>query len=326
MQARTNAGSMNVAGVGAGLSGLMAASSLRAQGHEVVVFDKGRSPGGRLATRRIGDARVDHGAQFFTVRSDEFASHVAAWQRDDVVFEWCRGFSSTGDGYPRYAVRGGMNALAKHIARGVDVRCDSLVFSLHRNTGGGQRDWTVRLDDGSEHDADALIVTCPLPQSFSLLVSAEVSMPEALWRTDYDRTLALLAVCDGHTAVPEPGGVQGAEGFTFIADNQRKGISAVTALTMHADPAWSLAHWDDEPAAAHAALLELAAPWLGEATVVTSQLKRWRFATPRSIWPAAWWSPDDLPSLAVAGDAFAGPRVEGAALSGLAAAAAVTAR
>jgi renalase len=56
---------------------------------------------------------------------------------------------------------------------------------------------------------------------------------------------------------------------------------------------------------------------------VESQLKRWRFATPRRIWPDAHWSPIDLPSLAVAGDAFAGPRVEGAALSGLSAAAAV---
>ena len=51
-----------------------------------------------------------------------------------------------------------------------------------------------------------------------------------------------------------------------------------------------------------------------------AQHKRWRFATPRSIWPDPCWTPDDIGSLAVAGDAFAGPKVEGAALSGIAAA------
>jgi predicted NAD/FAD-dependent oxidoreductase len=148
-------------------------------------------------------------------------------------------------------------------------------------------------------------------------------MPEALWRTDYDRTLCLLAVCAGPTAVPEPGGVQGADGFTFIADNRRKGISDIDAITLHADPAWSSEHWDTPVDEVHRALLDQARPWLGDTEVVESQVKRWRFATPRSIWPEATWSPDDVGSLALAGDAFAGPRVEGAAVSGLAAAAAL---
>jgi hypothetical protein len=321
-----------VAIVGAGLSGLMAAGDLRARGLDVVLFDKGRSPGGRLATRRIGDARLDHGAQFFTVRSAAFGAHVREWIDAGVVYEWCRGFTDGdgnqagdggGDGHPRYAVHGGMNSLAKHLARDLDVRCDSLVFSLHRDE--GTHPWEVKLDDSSVHHADALIVTCPLPQTFSLLVSAEVAMPEALWRTDYDRTLSLLAVLDRPSAVPAPGGVQIDPAFTFVADNHAKGISLLPAVTVHANPEWSEAHWDDDPVTAHDALVELARPYLGDAVIVESQLKRWRFATPRRIWPDAHWSPDDLPSLAVAGDAFAGPRVEGAALSGLSAAAAVAA-
>ena len=62
--------------VGAGLSGLVAAQTLQQDGHEVLVLDKGRSVGGRLATRRIGNATFDHGAQFFTVRNNAFAEHV----------------------------------------------------------------------------------------------------------------------------------------------------------------------------------------------------------------------------------------------------------
>lgn len=308
--------------IGAGLSGLMAARALSAAGHRVIVWDKGRSPGGRLATRRIGEARVDHGAQFFTVRSDEFARHVDAWRRDELVVEWCRGFGTGGgDGHGRYAVRGGMNALAKHLAQGLDVRCSSLVFSVQRRPDGTS--WDVMLDDGSVTTVGALIVTCPLPQTASLLF-AEVDIPEQLWRTPYDMTLALLAVLDRPSAVPEPGGLQGEPHLTFVADNHAKGISDVPALTLHADPLWSETHWEDDPTDAHAALLELARPYLGAAQVVASQLKRWRFATPRSIWPEPTWAPSDGAPIVLAGDAFAGPKMEGAARSGLAAAARLT--
>lgn len=309
--------------IGAGLSGLIAARELSAAGRNVIVLDKGRGVGGRLATRRIGDARLDHGAQFFTVRSDEFAALTHGWIADDVVFEWCRGFNATADGYPRYAVRGGMSALAKHLAHGLDVRCNTLVFMVRRTATG----WDVVLDDGSVISCAELVVTCPLPQAFSLLVEAHVDLPEALWRTEYDRTIALLAVLDRASGVPHPGGVQniaatadGAPGYTFIGDNQAKGVSSVPALTMHTDPAWSDANWSTDGDAVHAALIDAAAPWLGGATIVESQVKRWRFATPRTIWPEPCWQDPQAPTLVVAGDAFAGPRVEGAACSGLAAA------
>lgn len=307
---------MDVIVVGAGLAGLSAAGAVRDAGHTVTVFDKGRGPGGRMATRRVGAATFDHGAQFFTARDDAFEALVAQWERAELVTEWCRGFGDAPDGHPRYIVRGGMNSLAKHLAGGIDVRCNSLVFGVHRTAAG----WSVQLDDASTYAADALVVTCPMAQSFGLVLSADIVMPEPLWRTDYDRTIALLAVLDRPSAIPAPGGVQGAEGFTFIGDNYAKGISAVPAVTFHADPTWSEAQWDEPHEDTHRRLLEAARPWLGNAVVTDSQLKRWRFATPRAIWPERCWRPADGAPLAVAGDAFAGPRVEGAVLSGLAAA------
>ncbi|NBW91636.1 MAG: FAD-dependent oxidoreductase, partial [Actinobacteria bacterium] len=50
---------MRIVVIGAGLAGLMAAQELHREGHHVVLIDKGRSPGGRLATRRIGGATLD---------------------------------------------------------------------------------------------------------------------------------------------------------------------------------------------------------------------------------------------------------------------------
>jgi predicted NAD/FAD-dependent oxidoreductase len=96
-------------------------------------------------------------------------------------------------------------------------------------------------------------------------------------------------------------------------------------VTFHTHPDWSLVWW--ERLDAHEALLDAAVPWLGGSRVVASQLKRWRFATPRPIWPDPCWTSEDGPGpLVLAGDAFAGPRVEGAAVSGLAAADALLSR
>ena len=56
--------------VGAGLAGLCAARELQRAGRSICVLDKARGVGGRLASRRMGDAVLDHGAQYFTVRSE----------------------------------------------------------------------------------------------------------------------------------------------------------------------------------------------------------------------------------------------------------------
>jgi predicted NAD/FAD-dependent oxidoreductase len=310
---------MRVVVVGAGLAGLLAAQSLATEGHEVVVLEK-RSVGGRLSTATIGDAAVDQGAQFFTVRSDAFGRIVDRWVAEGLVHEWCRGFGAV-DGYPRHAVRGGMQALANHVAVGLDVRCPAMAFAVRP----APRGWDVGLDDGSSVPADALLVTCPVPQSLSLLITAGVPLPDALRSIEYDRTLAVLAWLDGPGAVPAPGGVQAADDvFSFVADNQAKGVSAVPALTLHVRSELSEAWWDRPREELLAELVAAARPWFGAARVVEARLARWRFATPRTTWPETYAVLEAAAPVVLAGDAFAGPRVEGAALSGLAAARAIS--
>ncbi|MEX2626666.1 MAG: FAD-dependent oxidoreductase [Ilumatobacteraceae bacterium] len=336
--------------VGAGIAGLVAAHGLVGDdtgpgsgrgGFEVTVFDKGRSPGGRMATRRIGDATVDHGAQFFTARGPAFAARVERWRAASLVDVWCHGFDHEPDGHPRYVATAGMSSLAKDLAAGLDVRCDHLVFAVRRaDDEQDDHRWRVVTDDGTEHPADAVVVTCPLPQTFSLLVESGVELPAALFgggsgggaatadgdvdHRDYDRTLALLVVLDGPSAVPPPGGLQAHQlantPWSFVGDNHAKGISGVPAVTFHAGPEWSEIHWDDPADELHQRLLDAAAPFVGDRRVVESQVKRWRFATPRARWPEPCWA-DPSGTLVLAGDAFRGPKIEAAHDSGQAAAA-----
>ncbi|MCU1365221.1 MAG: hypothetical protein JWN39_860, partial [Ilumatobacteraceae bacterium] len=215
---------------------------------------------------------------------------------------------------------GGMNALAKAVAAPLDVRTSSMVFAIRPAPTGSTTAWEVVIDDGTVEPADTVIVTCPLPQSYSLLVTAEVELPAELIRTDYDRTIALLLTLDGPSAMHAPGGLQQpTDQLSFVSDNRLKRVSTSDALTVHANAAWSEAHWQDPLDVLVDSLTVEAAAFVGSAMVTAAQIKKWRFATPRTIWPESCWTSADG-TVVLAGDAFAGPRIEGAVLSGIAAA------
>lgn len=310
---------MRIAVVGAGVAGLVAARHL-SERHEVVVLEKRPIIGGRLATRRLGDAVVDSGAQFFTVRGSAFAEQVDDWLARDLAHVWCHGFEQPADGYPRYVGSHGMAALAGDLADGLDVRPGQMVFTLRRPRRG--RGWEVVIDDGGTLVADRLVLTCPVAQAWSLLAQSDVELPDDLAHRDYHRTIALLVALDRPGAVPAPGAVQlepsaTAHTFGFIADSVAKGISPVPAMTFHATQPWSADHWDDSAADLQTTLVDLAAPWLGDARVEAAQVAKWRFAGPVTTWPEPFWR-DSSDTVALAGDLFAGPKVEGAFDSGLA--------
>lgn len=316
---------MRVVVVGAGLAGLVAGRSLVEAGVDVLLVDKGRSPGGRLATRRIGAATLDHGAQFFTVRTPAFQRRVDDWIDRGLVSVWSHGFQS-GDSHPRFVATAGMNSLAKDLASGLEVQCSSMVFGIHAGapTGDGAGRWDVVIDDGTVHRADAVILTTPLPQAFALLADSGLSFEGTEAGLEYDRTIALLATLDRSPAIPPPGGLQApTPDLGFVADNMAKGVSSVPAITVHASARWSEEHWDEGLDGLRVALTNLVRPWLGDATVLEAQVKKWRFATPREPSPNPCWVAEGG-TVVLAGDAFDGPRIEAAHNSGLAAAHALT--
>lgn len=322
--------------VGAGVSGLVAARRLVAAGLRVVVLDKGRSPGGRLATRRLddaGDAVADHGAQFFTVRSEAFAELVDGWP----VEVWHHGAATArsilddpttveegGDGHPRYCAPEGMNRIARHLAAGLDVRTDVRVVRVHEGGPWSGGRWGVVAADGTVWAADGVLLTPPVPQVAALL---DAPLPDDVADVAYDPCLCLMATLDAPSGLPEAGAVQFSGGpANHLADNASKGVSRRPTITLHLTGPASAERWDADDAAVEAEMLDMVRPWLS-AEVVASQVKRWRHATPttphadravRIVEPAGVGSAGGV---VVAGDAFGGPKVEGAALSGLAAAA-----
>lgn len=70
---------LKVAIIGAGMAGLTCAQDLAQCGMDVVVFDKGRGLGGRMATRRTdGSFQFDHGTQYLSSHSAGFSAMLTS--------------------------------------------------------------------------------------------------------------------------------------------------------------------------------------------------------------------------------------------------------
>ena len=302
------------------MAGLTAARLIADAGQMVTVLDKGRRAGGRMATRALaGGALADHGAQFFTVRSEAFSVVVARWLAEGTVREWCRGFPSD-DVHPRYVAADGMGQLAARMARGLDVRLSVHVDGVAKIGGRWAVTWpATRWASAGSLAADVVVLTPPGPQS-AALAAGQVTIPALA----YAPTISLLVALGGPPSVPIPGGVQlrNDPTWSWIGDNMAKGVSPVPALTLHTRSEVAAARWEQDDNVLTTGLLREAAPWLGGAEILDTSLQRWRYATPVAPHPRTCLVRAEG-ALVFAGDGYGGPGIEGAFLSGRAAAEAV---
>lgn len=299
--------------IGAGISGLVLARRLAAAGASVVVLEKSRGYGGRMATKRLGEAVFDHGAQYFTARSPELAGLAEDWLRRGLLKNW------PDTPHRRWVGGAGMTAVPKALAEGLEILREHKVTAARRHACGC---WELDVEDQGLVRAERLLFTCPVPQALAVLKAGAVDLPlsagAALEALTYDPCLALLVVLAGPSAVPAEG-VAFTEGpVRWLADNVKKGVrqNAPAAVTVHASAGFSAVNYGRPEAEVAGLLLPVIGRWLG-APVVSVMLHRWKFSEPRTTHAerCVW-----LPGLGLgfAGDAFGGPKVEGAVLSGLA--------
>lgn len=307
--------------IGAGMAGLSFAAGRRRAGDAVVVLDKGRAVGGRMATRSRDGARFDHGAQHFSARSPGFAEKVQSWLDDDVVGVWFASQSLTEPDRgvePRHVPVGGMRRLPEHLAEGLDVITGVRVDRLDRT-----EDAVVAVADGVPvARGRAAVVTPPLPQTLDLLDASGIQVPDRhrLEAIEYDACLAVMARLDGDPGLPD-GHLAPEEGdIAWIADNRHKGTSPTPAVTIHSTAEFAERHLD-APLDAWVPRLLDAATSLLHGRVLDAVGHRWHFSRPRTtLGDGAILASGDGAPVVLAGEAFAGARVEGAWLSGRAAA------
>jgi predicted NAD/FAD-dependent oxidoreductase len=316
-----------VAIVGAGLAGLAAARELVAAGRQVTVFERSPNPGGRASHRRHRDHAFDHGAQYFTVQDPRFADPVEAWRRAGVVAVWsprlvaidADGVRPKSGGRDRWVGVPGMHAMAADLAGGLDARYGVTVARLEHHSDL----WRLVAADGALLvEADAVLVATPPAQAMPLL-SAAPELAAAARQADLKPCWAVMLGLDAPLAVDWDGAFVNTGPLAWVArDSSKPGRMDFESWLLHASPAWSSAHLDDDAdtVIAHltAAVRDLmpGIPW---PRLTHAGATRWRDALPDPALDTPCLV-DDRRRLAVAGDWCGGPRLEGAYLSGLAAA------
>ncbi len=303
---------MRIGIVGAGMAGLACAEALSVNGHEVMLFDKGRGPGGRMSTRRIptplGEVGFDHGAQYFTVRDGAFRRRVDAWLADGVVAPWS---AAGGDAYVGVP---GMNAPVKQMADGQAVHWSTRVAGIERSGQG----WRLVLEQGEAVDVDIVVVATPAEQAPALV---EAVAPDFAARAQGAPSApcwtVMLAFAE---ALPtDLDCLRGGEGdpLGWAARNGSKpGRTGPEAWVLQASPDWSRRYLEAdadwvaaELSAALSARLGLALP-----SPIARSTHRWRYARAAVEGSGALWDRDLR--LGLCGDWLIGPRVEAAWMSG----------
>ena len=321
--------------VGAGLSGLAAARCLADHGIEVSVIEKSRGAGGRMATRRVDElSSYDHGAQYFTARDAGFRHYVESWLEQGLVAQWPVAGSETAspivvlrDGsiesescsVQRFVAAPGMNAICKHLAIGLEVKYETQVNKIIPHRG------IYLLEDGVGRtlaECDQVVLALPACQAIRLLPPFS-SLAERLARIQMHPCWAVMASFDRPVTKQWSGAFLHGSFLSWAARNSTKSRrpAATEDLVIHANPDWSTQHLERDPQqVADDVLREF---WrvsgLEPLTPTRLQSHRWRYAIP--VEPIAHGCfVDDTRSIIACGDWAAGSRVEGAFMSGLAAA------
>lgn len=326
---------MKIAIIGAGISGLTAGIEFKKFGHEVIIFEKSRGYGGRMATRYAEDdknLKLDHGVPFITSTTDEFSKRLETLAENNILEEWGNeqlirdqnDFKSVENRiYRSFIAPMGMNSIGKFMASDLDIRTGERVSKLSIDE--RQNHWVIECESGLTESADALIISTPAPQTSELLSTAGEGvgvqhMINELKKVSYDPQFALLLT---YSQVQEPDrGVINLDDkiINFISYESKKRDLRKTGIVVHSSADFAIKYIDEDRDKVADIMLEKLISILGNwaENPDWKQLHLWRYSRTREYLPYDFLeiSGNDIP-LALVGSYMKGNTVESAYLSGL---------
>ncbi|GGI77441.1 NAD/FAD-dependent oxidoreductase [Polymorphobacter multimanifer] len=294
----------SIAIIGAGIAGLAAGTVLAAAGRQVVLFDKGRGPGGRMATRRmpppLGEASFDHGTQFFTARDPAFAAQVERWVSEGLAARWPAAGPDAWVGTP------GMNAPLRAMAAGLDVHWSTEITAIAHSHGG----WHL---EGTEGRFDTLVIAIPAEQAARLLGPAAPDLAASAAAVTSAPSWTVMAAFAEPLPLSDVPQVSRALGWA-ARNSAKPGRTSPESWVLQATAEWSYTHLESPADVVIAALLQALGTDLP--IPVATAAHRWRYAFPAATGAAPIW--DESRALGLCGDWLASPRVGEAWSSGTA--------
>ena len=330
---------MNIAIIGAGMSGLVCARALQQQGHQVTLYEKSAAVSGRMSTRHTELGGFDHGAQYLTASSAAFDRATADWAEAGWLAPWHGNLVTLEKGCAtpvaqskakktRYVGVPGMRSIGEQLARGLDVRLGQRVEAVEKF--GHQWLLAVQADTvpvtASAGPFDAVVVTAPADQAVSLLQADGAFAAAALHAKLVPCWSLLLAFQDTLGLDYDGAWVSGSRLGWLALDASKPGRRPGEHWIAQATAAWSVEHLEDEPERAKEKLLKAFHEATGKhVQPVYAAVHRWRYS--QAAQPLAedcLWNPHSR--LGACGDWFrvgleGAGRIENAYLSGLALAA-----
>lgn len=184
--------SVDVAVIGAGIAGIVCAQQLQQMGYRVVVIEKSRGLGGRIATRRLYGTCADHGLRYLEPQSDRVVSLIQTLRQQGMLHLWTDTvyelgldhqlhLPSTQDHPPRYVASAGMTAIAKFLATDLTIWRQQRVQAIRQSS----QNWQLSLEStapeiSSSSDekltSQAVVIAIPAPQALALLEPLAVDL------------------------------------------------------------------------------------------------------------------------------------------------------
>lgn len=293
------------------MAGLACAEGLVRDGRGVILFDKGRHPGGRMSTRTIstpaGEAGFDYGAQYMKARDPAFVRRVEVWAAAGLVARWPAAGDEAWVGTP------GMSAPVADMARRLDVRWSAQVTGLARDGDG----WRLEGNGCDAASFEAVVVAIPAEQVGALVASHDREI-EATAAATSSRPCWTIVAC--FAAAPLVADVLKGDGAVAWAarDSAKPGRGGPETWVIQAGPDWSAEHLDDAKETVTPLLLHAFGEMAGLAPLapMATYAHAWRYARSGRGDQACHWNA--ALRLGVCGDWCIGPRVEAAWLSGTA--------
>lgn len=266
--------------IGAGLAGLTVARKLSETSGKVVVIEKSRSAGGRLSTRRSDVGDFDHGAQYLTNRTPDFAALLDQLSQSGDVAQWTPGGKDSA--HPWWVGQPGMSAIGKALAPSLDITYETRATQILKQG----REYLVHTHkadgDGPTFRAARVIAAVPAPQALELLAPLDPAFEPLrdvgmapCWTVMLAFEHSLAGVADLSRGNDE-------DILALIARNGSKPGRTGEIFVIHATPQWSRTHIDTDRETVKSALIDAMRRQTGLAEnqpePTHSEVHRWLYA------------------------------------------------
>ena len=308
-----NVSKRTLAIAGSGLSAIFTALTIKSQlDTNIVIFDKARGLGGRLATRRAENGKFDHGAQYFDISTLLDVPEIQTLLDEKII--------SSNNNSDKFFSPGGMTNIAKFLLKGFDVKKEHKLLSISEIGG----EYSLNFENSQSIICDDIILSCPMPQTIEILRNSKIeyddSEMDTLTKLEYDPCIVIMVKSKNKISEynKELGNMFTDQDISWVGDNTLKKVSVEENFyTVQCSPEFSFKHFDLEYDKTNDLLKKELTSIFGKGYEILSNHK-WRYSIPKNYY-------SNSESLVIknnnfiglCGDIFTNGKFDGAVRSGI---------